>query len=356
MKLPRRRFLHLAAGAMPLATVSRIATAQTYPSRPVRWIVGFAPGGGYDVAARVMGQWLSERLGQQFVIENRPGASTNVATEVVVRAPADGYTLLLVGLASAINATLYEKLNFNFIRDIAPVAGIIGGPLVMVVNPSVPAKTVPEFIAYAKANPGKVNMGSAGIGSGGHLAGELLKMRAGIDMVHVPFRGAGPALTGVLGAQVEVIFASAPSSIALIRSGKLRGLAVTSTMRLEALPDLPTVGEFVPGYEVNVWFGVGAKRHACRGHRQTRQRNQRGPCRSHDQGAARGPGRHSNADDARRVRQDDRRGHRKVGQGGPGSQHQAGVRAVATVRYTIDSSRYTIVGRTSALPPKADIT
>jgi len=243
---------------MPLPTFSRIAMAQTYPSRPVHLIVGFAAGGGYDVAARVMGQWLSERLGQQFVIENRPGASTNVATEIVVRAPADGYTLLLVGLASAINATLYEKLNFTFIHDIAPVAGIIGGPLVMVVNPSVPAKTVPEFIAYAKANPGKVNMGSAGIGSGSHLAGELLKMRAGIDMVHVPFRGAGPALTGVLGAQVEVIFASAPSSIALIRSGKLRGLAVTSTMRLEALPDLPTVGEFVPGYEVNVWFGVGA--------------------------------------------------------------------------------------------------
>jgi tripartite-type tricarboxylate transporter receptor subunit TctC len=258
VKLPRREFLYLAAGAAAFSTVSRIAWAQTYPSRPVHLIVGFAAGGGYDVAARVMGQWLSERLGQQFVIENRPGASTNVATEVVVRAPADGYTLLLVGLASAINATLYEKLNFTFIRDIAPVAGIIGGPLVMVVNPSVPAKTVPEFIAYAKANPGKVNMGSAGIGSGGHLAGELLKMRAGIDMVHVPFRGAGPALTGVLGAQVGVIFASAPSSIALIRSGKLRGLAVTSTMRLEALPDLPTVGEFVPGYEVNVWFGVGA--------------------------------------------------------------------------------------------------
>jgi tripartite-type tricarboxylate transporter receptor subunit TctC len=205
-----------------------------------------------------MGQWLSERLGQQFAIENRPGASTNVATEVVVRAPADGYTLLLVGLASAINATLYEKLNFNFIRDIAPVAGIIGGPLVMVVNPSVPAKTAPEFIAYAKANPGKVNMGSAGIGSGGHLAGELLKMMAGINMVHVPFRGAGPALTGVLGGQAEVIFASAPSSIALIRSGKLRALAVTTATRSAALPDIPTVGEFVPGYEVNVWFGVGA--------------------------------------------------------------------------------------------------
>jgi tripartite-type tricarboxylate transporter receptor subunit TctC len=258
MKLPRRNFLFLAAGAIPLPTVSRVAVAQSYPSRPVHLIVGFAAGGGYDVAARVMGQWLSERLGQQFVIENRPGASTNVATEVVVRAPADGYTLLVVGLASAINATLYEKLNFNFIHDIAPVAGIIGGPLVMAVNPSVPARTVPEFIAYTKGNPGKVNMGSAGIGSGSHLAGELLKMRAGIDMVHVPFRGAGPALAGVLGAQVEVIFASAPSSIALIRSGKLRGLAVTSTMRLEALPDLPTVGEFLPGYEVNLWFGVGA--------------------------------------------------------------------------------------------------
>ena len=258
MKLPRREFLHLAVGAAALPITARIALALDYPSRPVHLIVGFAAGGGYDIVARLTAQWLSERLGQQFVIENHPGAATNVATEVVARASADGYTLLFVGLSNAITAILHDELNFNFIRDIAPIAGIIGAPLVMVVNPSVPAKTVPEFIAYAKANPGKVNMGSAGIGSGGHLAGELLKMRAGIDMVHVPFRGAGPALTGVLGAQVEVIFASAPSSIALIRSGKLRGLAVTSTMRLEALPDLPTVGEFVPGYEVNVWFGVGA--------------------------------------------------------------------------------------------------
>ena len=258
VKLPRREFLYLAAGAMPLPTVSRIAMAQTYPSRPVHLIVGFAAGGGYDIVARLMAQWLSERLGQQFVIENRPGAATNVATEVVARAPADGYTLLFVGLSNAITAILHDKLNFNFIRDIAPVAGIIDAPLVMVVNPSVPATTVREFIAYAKANSGKVNMGSAGIGSAGHLAGELLKMMAGIDMVHVPFRGVGPALTGALGAQVEVIFASAPSSMAFIRSGKLRGLAVTSTMRLEALPDLPTVGEFVPGYEVSPWYGVGA--------------------------------------------------------------------------------------------------
>ena len=186
MKLPRRRFLHLAAGAMPLATVSRIATAQTYPSRPVRWIVGFAPGGGYDVAARVMGQWLSERLGQQFVIENRPGASTNVATEVVVRAPADGYTLLMVSSANAINATLYDKLNFDFIRDIAPIAGINHSTYVLAVHPSFPAKTVPEFIAYAKANPGKINMASAGIGSPPHMAGELFKMMAGVNLIHVP--------------------------------------------------------------------------------------------------------------------------------------------------------------------------
>jgi tripartite-type tricarboxylate transporter receptor subunit TctC len=203
MKLPRRNFLFLAAGAMPLPTVSRIAMAQTYPSRPVHLIVGFAAGGGYDIVARLMAQWLSERLGQQFVIENRPGAATNVATEVVARAPADGYTLLFVGLSNAITAILHDTVNFNFIRDIAPVAGIIGAPLVMVVNPSVPAKTVREFIAYAKANPGKVNMGSAGTGSGGHLAGELLKMMADIDMVHVPFRGVGPALTGALAAHHE---------------------------------------------------------------------------------------------------------------------------------------------------------
>ena len=258
MKLPRRQFLHLAAGAAALPAVSRIAWAQAYPTRPVRIIVGFAAGGAADIIARLIGQWLSERLGQPFVIENRPGAGSNIATEAVVRAPPDGYTLLLVGTANAINATLYDKLNFNFIRDIAPVAGIIRVPNVMVVNPSVPAKTVPEFIAYAKANPGKINMASGGIGTAAHVSGELFKMMAGVDMVHVPYRGAAPALTDLLGGQVQVMFASMPSSIEHIRAGKLRALAVTTATRSEALPDIPTVGEFVPGYEASAWYGVGA--------------------------------------------------------------------------------------------------
>jgi len=258
MKLPRRNFLHPAAGAAALPAVSRIASALDYPSRPVRWIVGFAPGGGNDIVARLMGQWLSERLGQPFVIENRPGAGTNIATEVVVNAPPDGYTLLLAGIPNAFNASLFGKLNFDFIRDIAPVAGIMRVPDVMVVNPSVPANTVPEFIAYAKANPGKVNMASAGTGGGTHLAGELFKMMAGVNLMHVPYRGNGPALTALLGGQVDVLFPSLPSSIEYIRTGKLRGLAVTSAMRSEALPDLPTVGEFVPGYEISAWYGVGA--------------------------------------------------------------------------------------------------
>ena len=258
MKLPRRKFLHLAAGAAALPAVSRIAWAQVYPTRPVRLIVGFAPGGGNDIVARLMGQWLSERLGQPFVIENRPGAGTNIATEVVVNAPPDGYTLLLAGIPNAFNASLFGKLNFNFIRDIAPVAGIIRMPLVMVVNPSVPANTVPEFIAYAKANPGKVNMASAGTGGGTHLAGELFKIMAGVNLMHVPYRSNGYALTALLGGQVDVLFPSLSSSIEYIRTGKLRGLAVTSAMRSEALPDLPTVGEFVPGYEISAWYGVGA--------------------------------------------------------------------------------------------------
>jgi tripartite-type tricarboxylate transporter receptor subunit TctC len=258
MKLPRRNFLHLAAGAAALPGLSRIARAQAYPSRPVRWIVGFAPAGGNDIVARLMGQWLSERLGQSFVIENRPGAGTNIATEVVVNAPPDGYTLLLAGIPNALNASLFGKLNFNFIRDIAPVAGIMRVPNVMAVNPSVPANTVPEFIAYAKANPGKVNMASAGTGGGAHLSGELFKIMAGVNLVHVPYRGNGPALAALLGGQVEVLFPSLPSSIEYIRTGKLRGLAVTSAMRSEALPDLPTVGEFVPGYEISTWYGMGA--------------------------------------------------------------------------------------------------
>jgi tripartite-type tricarboxylate transporter receptor subunit TctC len=224
----------------------------------VRIVVGFAPGGAFDIIARLIGQWLSERLGQPFVIENRPGAGGNIATEAVVRAPADGYTLLLVGLPNAINATLYQKLNFNLIRDIAPVAGIDREPQVMVLNPSVPAKTVSEFVAYAKARPGKVSMASQGIGGSGHLAGELFQMMAGITVVHVPYRGAGPALADLLGGQVEFMFAAAPSAITYVKTGKLRGLAVTTALRSEALADLPTVGEFLPGFEASSWYGIGA--------------------------------------------------------------------------------------------------
>ena len=258
MRLLRRQFLHLAAGAAALSTISRIARAQAYPSRPVRVIVPFAPAGTTDIVARLMGQWLSERLGQQFVIENRPGAGTNIATEAVVRAPPDGYTLLTVGAPAAINATLYDKLNFNFIRDIAPVASIIREPLVMVVNPSVPAKTVPGFIAYAKANPGKLNMASVGNGSSPHVAGELFKMMTGVNMVHVGYRSSGPALIDLLGGEVQVMFNGAGSAIEYIRAGKLRALAVTTATRSEALPEVPTVGEFVPGYEASAFFGIGA--------------------------------------------------------------------------------------------------
>jgi tripartite-type tricarboxylate transporter receptor subunit TctC len=255
--LPRRRFLHLAAGAAALPGVTRIAEAQTYPGRPVRIIVGFPAGGGADIYARLMGQWLSERLGHAFIIENRPGASGNIGTEAVVRAPSDGYTLLMIGPPNAISATLYDKLNFNFIRDIAPVASMIRQPLVMLVNPSVPAKTVPEFIAYAKANPGKINFASAGIGSTLHVAGELFKMMTGVSMVHVPYRGEAPALTDLLGGQAQVMFGSMQASIQYIRAGSLRALAVTNATRWDGLPDIPTAGEFVPGFEVSDWYGIG---------------------------------------------------------------------------------------------------
>jgi tripartite-type tricarboxylate transporter receptor subunit TctC len=259
MKLPRRKFLHLAAGAAAFPAVSRIASAQTYPTRPVRIIVGFAAGGGDDILARLMAQWLSERLGQPFIIENRPGAGTNIATEAVVRASPDGYTLLLVAPPAAINAALYDKLNFNFIRDISPVGGIVRQANVMVVNPSLPAKTVPEFIAYAKANPGKINMASGGNGTMSHVAGELFKMMTGVDMVHVPYRGGGgAALTDLLGGQVQVFFSPVAASMAFIKADKLRSLAVTTAARLESLPNLPTVGDFVPGYEAGGWEGVGA--------------------------------------------------------------------------------------------------
>jgi tripartite-type tricarboxylate transporter receptor subunit TctC len=260
MKLSRRQLLHLAAGATALPAVSRIAAAQAYPSRPVRIIVPFAPGGATDISARLMGQWLSERLGQQFITENRPGAGSNVGTEVVVNAPPDGYTLLQVGASSAINMTLYEKLNFNFLRDITPVAGIISIPFIMAVNPSVPAKTLPEFIAYAERNPSKVNMASGGNGTAGHLSGELFKMMARVNMVHVPYRGEAPALTDLLGGRVQVMFGTVPASIEYVRAGKLRALAVTSARRSEVLPDLSTVGEFVPGYETSAWQGLGAPR------------------------------------------------------------------------------------------------
>jgi tripartite-type tricarboxylate transporter receptor subunit TctC len=258
MKLPRRQFLHLAAGAGTVPVVSRIAWAQTYPTRPVRVVVPFAAGGSTDISARLIGQWLSERLGQQFVIENRPGAGSNVGTELVVNAPPDGYTLLLVGASSAINATLYEKLNFNFLRDITPVSGINSIPFILALNPSFPAKTVSEFIAYARANPGKVNMASGGNGTAGHLSGELFKLLAGLNMVHVPYRGEAPALTDMLAGHVQAMFGTMPASIEHVRASKLRALAVTSAGRSELLPDVPTVGDFVRGYETSGWQGVGA--------------------------------------------------------------------------------------------------
>jgi tripartite-type tricarboxylate transporter receptor subunit TctC len=259
MKLPRRQFLHLAAGAVALPPASRIARAQTYPTRQVRCIVAYPAGGGTDIFVRLVGQPLSDRLGQPFVIENRPGATSNIATEAVVRAAADGYTLLGTDAAAANNATLFDNLNFNFVHDIA-IVGMTGGPNVMVVHPSVPARTVPEFIAYAKANPGKINMGSAGVGNSGHLAGELFKAMTHIDMTHVPYRGAAPAITDLLGGQVQVLFNGAPAVIEHIRAGRLRALAVTSTMRLEALSDLPTVNDFVPGYEALQWYAMGLRK------------------------------------------------------------------------------------------------
>jgi tripartite-type tricarboxylate transporter receptor subunit TctC len=257
MKFPRRRFLHLAAGAAALPAASRIAWAQAYPARPVHVIVPQAAGSSSDITARLIGQFLSDRLGQQFIIDDRPGAGGNIGTEAAVHAPADGYTVLLVNSQNAINATLYDKLSFNFMRDIAPVAGLTLVPLVMEVSPSFPAKTVPEFIAYAKANPGKINMASAGVGGPQHVAGELFKFMAGVDMVHVPYRGTTPAVTDLLAGQVQVMFDVTPTAVPQIRGGKLRALAVTTAKRLDVLPDVPTVGDFLPGYEATAWVGVG---------------------------------------------------------------------------------------------------
>jgi tripartite-type tricarboxylate transporter receptor subunit TctC len=258
MKLGRRRLLTLAGAALAAPTVTRLAMAQSYPTRPVHWIVGFAPGGSTDILARVIGQYLSERFGQPFLIENRPGAGSNIATEAVVNAPADGYTLLMISPAHAVNATLYDKLSFVFLRDIAPVAGISRETDVMVVNPSFPARSVPEFIAYAKANPARINMASSGNGTSVHVAGELFNMMAGIKMTHVPYRGAGPAITDLLGGQVQVMFAAMPSAFEYVKAGRLRALAVTTATRSPALPEVPSVGEFVPGYEASSWYGIGA--------------------------------------------------------------------------------------------------
>ena len=257
MRIPRRRFLSLLAGAAVLPTIAPIARAEAYPARPVRLVVPQAAGGAADISARLIGQWLSDRLGQTFVVENKPGAGGNIGTEAVVSAPADGYTLLLAGSFNAINASLYTRLSFNFIRDIEPVAGIMRNPLIMEVNASVPAGSVAEFIAYAKANPGKLNMGSAGKGSPQHMAGELFKMMAGIDIVHVPYRGAAAMLTDLMRGELHVAFDPMLSSLELIKVGKLRALAVTTASRSDALPDTPTVGEFVPGYESFGWVGIG---------------------------------------------------------------------------------------------------
>lgn len=258
MKLQRRQFLQLAAAAVALPVTSGTASAQAYPARPVRLVIGYTPGGSADLTARLMGQWLSEKLGQSFVIENRPGGGTNIATEAVVRAAPDGYTLMLVAPANAINATLYEKLNFDFLRDIEPVAGIIRFPNVVAVNPSLPIHSIPELIAYAKANPGKLNMASSGNGSTIHMSGELFKMLTGINMVHVPYRGGAPAITDLIAGQVQVMFDNIPTCAEHVKSGKLRGLAVTSTTRSQVLPDLPVVADFLPGYEASAWYGIGA--------------------------------------------------------------------------------------------------
>jgi tripartite-type tricarboxylate transporter receptor subunit TctC len=260
MKLHRRKFLQLAGAVAASPALLRRAAAEDYPARPVRIVAGFAAGGGVDITARLIGQWLADRLGQSFVVENRPGAGGNIGTEAVVNAAADGYTLLLATVPNAVNASLYEKLNFTFIRDIAPIAGIIRVPMVILLNPSVPATTVPEFIGYAKANPGKVNMASAGNGSAPHMAGELFKMMAGVNLVHIPYRGQGPALTDLLGGDVQVLFATAPGTTDYIRTGKLRALAVTSAARADVLPELPTVADFVPGYEASQWYGLAAPR------------------------------------------------------------------------------------------------
>jgi len=315
MKLPRRKFLHLAAGAAALPVMSRIARAQTYPTKPVRLTVGFAAGGSADIVARLIGQRLTDELSQPFIVENRPGAGTNIGTEAVAKAMPDGYTLLLVTTANAINATLYEKLNFQVIRDIAPVACLGREPNAMVVHPAVPARNVPEFIAYAKANPGKVTMASGGNGAPSHISGELFKMMTGVNLVHVPYRGAAPALTDLVGGQVQLYFAPMLATIEYIRAGTLRALAVTTRERSGALPGIPAVEEFVPGYEASQWYGIGAPRGTPAG---IIDKLNRGQCRSRrpeDKGAVRRYGHHGACGLAHRIRRIHRRGDREVGQG-----------------------------------------
>ena len=327
MKLPhRRQVLHLAAVAAALPAVSRVARAQVYPSRPVRIVVGFPAGGSFDVVARLFGQWLSERLGQPFIVENRSGAGGNIGTEVVVNAQPDGYTLLLVNDTHAVNATLYEKLNFDFIRDIAPIASIASVPNVMQVNPAVPAQSVSEFIAYAKANPGKINMASGGNGSPAHVSGELFKIMTGVNMLHVPYRGGAPAIADLIGGQVQVMFGNIPQSIEILKSGKLRPLGVTTATRLDVLPEVPTVGETVPGYETIGWIGLGAPRRTSaeligrlNSEIQRALDDPKIKARLTDLGVNRVSG------SPIRFRKPHRQRNREVGQGDPSGQHKAGV-------------------------------
>ena len=327
MKFPRRKFLHLAAGAAALPALPHIAKAQTYPSRPVRIVVGFAPGGTTDIGARLIGQWLTERLGQTFIIENKPGAGTQVATDTVVRAPADGYTLLMATGSNAINATLYERMTYNFLRDTIPVVGVIRSPFVLEVHPSVPVKTVAELITYAKSNAGKLNLASFGTGTSSHLTGELFKMTTGLNMTHVPYRGSGPMLIDLISGQVQGAFDNLPASIEHIRAGKLRALAVCTATRSEALPDIPTVAETLPGFEFSAWNGLAAPKNTPAEivERLNSQVNA-GLADLQAQGAICGVERHSGRRPARRFRKADCRRNREVGQGDPDGQHQSRIR------------------------------
>ena len=326
MKIPRRTFLHLAAGAGTLPAISRFAWAQSYPARPVRIIVGFPAGGTTDIGARLIAQWLSERLGQQFIVENRPGAGTHLATEAVARASADGYTLLMATASNAINATLYDRLNYNFLRDIVPIVGVIRSPFVLEVHPAVPVKTVSELIAYAKASSGKITMASFGTGTSSHLTGELFKMMTGVEMLHVPYRGSAPMLIDLLSGQVQLAFDNLPASIEHIRSGKLRPLAVTTTTRSVALPDIPALAEMLPGFESSAWNGIAAPKSTPAEiiDKLNKEINARS-CRPQDQSTLcraerNGPWRH-----ARRFREAHRRRNGEVEQSHPHGQHQTGV-------------------------------